>query len=88
MIPFAAIEITRVGPNPRALIVHRPWPQTAEFLDSLVQLAHRSHGVMAFHYPYFVLTCLNGRAMYRLSTCDHGLWHGHLMESWFEPRAL
>lgn len=59
------------------------WPERALFS---AQVLRQCPGPVALHYPWITLRVDNGHAVYRVDTCDRGLWTGTLVEGWVQPR--
>ena len=55
------------------------WPDVTEIPDSIVRLSDPSR--IALRYPFLTINLDNGHAVYRVETCDRGVWIGTLVES-------
>jgi len=53
------------------------WPTILMVSDQVA----RTGTYVKFSWPYLVLQVENGRAVYRVETCDRGAWMGALVES-------
>jgi hypothetical protein len=54
------------------------WPPTTLIDHALIGDAeHR----IVLRYPYLIIRLDNARAVYRVTTCEHGVWTGTLVES-------
>jgi hypothetical protein len=67
----------------RLFLEEPEWPLRALIADDLVRTEDRIH----LSYPYLSIRLDNAHAVYRVDTCERGLWTGALVESYLEKGA-
>lgn len=59
------------------------WPHRICITEQMARTAP----YVRFSWPYLTIQVTNGRAVYKVGTCDLGVWRGILIESWLSPPA-
>jgi hypothetical protein len=58
------------------------WPELTEIADALLHAAEPE--AMRLRYPYLLIRLANARAVYRVESCERGVWRGTLVEGWVD----
>lgn len=76
-----AVTITKDHAGVRLL--DETWPPVMEFSDELVRSG--AEGRLVLRHPWLTIRLDNAHAVYRVDTCEQGVWTGALVEGWRQP---
>lgn len=78
MLPVAT-EITVHVQDGEVYLVGQRWPERAAVCQVLLQQCPE---LFILRYPFLAVRLANGRAVYRVETCERGQWAAVFLEGW------